>query len=310
MAESAKSIVQMMKERISKSGTGQKNIFFVKKDGQVRVRFLTDLEEGVVVPFHTKFKDHNHPCLKLYGRNCPNCHNSDSNTADHFVFTVWNYETKRTEIFIYKATKCTPIPALVTMYETYGTICDRDYVINRQGEQTDTVYTVVPMERKRFKGDEQPYSKKQIMKMLLKAYPPETDDDDEDEEEEEIRPARKSSAKSKNKSSRYDEEDDDEDDILDDEDEDEDDDFEDEKPARKSKRKNSNVIASSRKKTKRRNDEDEDDEDFDEDFDEVEPDYESWTNKQLKAECKKRGFDYTGMNREQVIDMLIDDLPF
>lgn len=308
MAESAKSIVQMMKERISKSGKGQKDIFYVKKDGRVRVRFLTDLEEGVVIPFHTKWKEFNHPCLKLYGRNCPNCHNNDANTADNFVFTVWNYETKRTELFMYKATKCTPMPALVTMYETYGTICDRDYVISRQGEATDTVYTVVPMERKRFKGDEQPFSKKQIMKMLLKAYPPESEDEDEgDEDEEEIGTRKRTrSANSRHSNKKVIDEDED-DEIIDDDDgdEDEDEDNFDEKAAKRSKRK-SRVISSSKK---RRQEQEREFGDLS-DFDEAEPDYESWTNKQLKAECKKRGFDYTGMDREQVIDMLVDDLPF
>lgn len=297
MAETAKSIVQMMKERISKSGKGQKDIFFVKKDGRVRVRFLTDLEESVVVPFHTKWKEFNHPCLELYGKDCPNCHNSDANTAEFFVFTVWNYETKRCELFIYKATKCTPIPALVTMYETYGTICDRDYVISRQGEATDTVYTVVPMERKKFRGDEQPFGKKQVLKMLLKAYPPETDEEDEDEEQETRRkPVKKAAAKSKGKYA--DEDFDDEDDFEEEFEEDDFDDEEEEKPKKK-KRANKNVIGSSRKRSS--------EDDFE---DEEEIDYNSLSNAELKRECKKRGLDYSGMDREQVIDMLEDDLPF
>lgn len=299
MAEKAKSIVQMMKERISKSGKGAKDIFFVKKDGRVRVRFLTDLEESVVVPFHTKWKEFNHPCLEMYGRSCPNCHNSDASTAENFVLTVWNYETKRRELFIYKATKCTPMPALVTMYETYGTICDRDYVIDRKGEATDTVYTVIPMEKKRFRGDEQPFSKKQVLKMILKAYPPETDDDEEDEEEQDTRrkSAKKPATKTKYNDDDFDEEDDfdeDDEDDFDDEEEDE----EDKKPAKK-KRRNENVIGSSRKKSS--------EDDFD---DEDEIDYSELSNAELKRECKKRGLDYTGMNREQVIDMLEDDLPF
>lgn len=295
MSEKAKSLVEMMKERIAKTGKGQKNLFYVKKDGRVRVRFLNDLEEGVVVAFHSKWKSHNHPCLKYYGKECPNCDNDESYTADNFVFTVWNYETKQKELFIYKANKCTPIPALVTMFETYDTICDRDYVISRQGEGTDTVYTVVPMDRKKFKGDEEPYTKKEVLKMLLKAFPPESED--EDDEDEDYVPKKNASKKSASK--KYD--DYDEDDYDDDEDEDEDD-YE-YKSKRKSKKPNKDVvIGSSAKKNF-----DDDDDDFDED-DEI--DYNEMTNAELKAECKKRKFSTKGMNREQVIQMLEDNIPF
>ncbi len=239
MAESAKTIVQMMKDRISKAGKGMSNIFYVKKDGKVRIRFLTDMEKGVVIPFHTKWKEYNHPCLELYGKECPRC-KEDPKPAEYFVFTIWNYETKQRELFMYKATKCTPIPAMITMYEEYNTICDRDYIITRQGEATDTVYTVLPLDKKPFKGDEEPYTKDEIMDIVFNAYPA--------------------------------------------------DDNEDEKPSRK---RNENVIT--------------DTSDFDED---EEIDYSEWSNKDLKAECKKRGFDYTGKSRQEVIEMLSDNVPF
>ena len=80
-------------------------------------------------------------------------------------------ETKRKELFVFKANKCSPIPALVSMYETYGTICDRDFVIQRNGSGTETNYSVVPMDKKRFKLDENAYSKKKVLKMLLEAFP-------------------------------------------------------------------------------------------------------------------------------------------
>lgn len=259
--EQAKSIVSMMKDRISKAGKGNNNTFYVKKDGKVRVRFLSDMEEAVVVNFHTKWKEWNHPCMNYFNKPCPHCDSDEGTTAEMFCFTVWNYESKRVEIFMYKATKCTPIPALVTMYETYGTICDRDYTIARQGEGTDTVYTVVPLDRKRFKGEEQPFTKKEILKQLLKAYPCNSDEDDE--EEEEIR----------------------------------------------EKSKKSNVIATSNN-NKNVDDFDDDDSFEDDDEDEEEIDYSEWSNEELKAECKKRGWSTKGMNRKQVIDMLTDNVPF
>ena len=35
------------------------------------------MEEGLKVQFHDKWGEFNHPCLKYYGKECPNCHNTD-----------------------------------------------------------------------------------------------------------------------------------------------------------------------------------------------------------------------------------------
>lgn len=246
--EKAKSLVEIMKDRIAHTGNRKGDFFFLRKDTKVRVRFLQDLEEGTQVVFHDKWGEFNHPCLSYYGKECPNCDNKDARTADNFVWSVWNYESKKVELLMFKANKASPIPALVSMFENYGTIIDRDFVIERKGDGTDTTYSVVPMDRSSFKGSAQPLSKKKVMVMILEAFPPaegdlDFDDEDDDEEEEEV-VVKKSAKKTKRKPAPVEEddedeeEDEDEDDVPWDDDDDEDDEEdEEEEPVRVKKAK-------------------------------------------------------------------------
>lgn len=296
MAEKAKSLVEAMKNRIANAGSGSKgNIFYVKKDGKVRVRFLNDMEDGLAVTFHDKWQGYSHPCMEYYGKPCPHHNDPEGRTQDLYAWTVWNYETKKREIFLYKANRCSPIPSLISMFETYGTLCDRDFVITRQGQGTDTTYSVIPMDKKRSKIDEEPFTKKEILKMLLQAFPCEEDDDideddydededEEDEEEEEVtskksKSKKSSKSKSKKRYEEEDEEDEEEDDDFDDDDFDEDEDEEDEEPVRKSKSKKS--------KSKSRYDEDDDEDDEDEEDDEEEEEEERPRKRTSKTRKKR-----------------------
>lgn len=249
MAEKAKSLIDTMKERINKSGGSMKGIFYVRKEGSVRVRFLTEMNEGIELKFHSKWKAYNHLCLAHLGKDCPHCDEEEDggNMYSTYAFTVWNYETKKREIFMYKATKNSPIYQLIALFEEIGTICDRDIVIKRYGEGVDTKYTATALDRKKFKGDEGPFSKKFIIKTLAKAFPyegPDADEDEDEDDEEEEQPKKKAK-KSKDddndnvpfntnrkpkKGKKYEEEDEDEDedDYDEDEDEEEDEDYDDE----------------------------------------------------------------------------------
>lgn len=284
--EKAKSLVDVMKERISNSGKSKGSIFYVKKDGKIRVRFLQDMEEGMMVTFHDKWKEFNHPCLSYYGKECPNCKNSEARTSENYIWSVYNYETKQVELFIYKANKCSPIPSLISMYESYGTICDRDYVIQKHGEGTDTNYSVVPMDKKAFKGEHEAFEKKKVYAMLLKAFPCEDlDADDVDDDEEEPPKKAKKSAKKPEPEPEEDDEEEDEDD------EDEEDEEEEEKPK-------------SSKKAKVPVDEDEDDDET--------PDFNSMSPVELKKAAKKYGIKITeGMKKSKLVALLEDAyLPF
>ena len=282
MGEKSKSLVESMKERISRSGSKKGNLFYLKKDGKCRVRFLQDMEDGIQVQYHDKFGEFSHPCLSYYGKKCPSCKNPEAKHIDNYVWSIWNYETKRVELFMFKASKASPIQPLISMYENYGNITDRDYVIQRNGEGFETNYSVVPMDKKKFKGDEEPYSKKKVLKMLLEAAQlpddedVDEDDEEEDDDEEEVTSKKKVNKKTK---SKYDDDEDeeelDEDDeeeeeekpkkkskkvekkkVEEDEDEDEDEDEEEEKPKKKSKK------SDKKKKKAVEEDEDEDDDDL------------------------------------------------
>lgn len=271
--EKSKSLVDIMKAKIANSGNKKSVVFYVKAGNKVRVRFLQDMEEGIQVDFHDKWGEFNHPCLSYYGEKCPNCKNPEARTTSNFVWTVWNYETKQKELFVFKANKCSPIPALVSMYETYGTICDRDFVIQRNGSGTETNYSVVPMDKKRFKLDEEPFSKKKVLKLLLEAFPcddlDEDDLDDEDEDEEEDTPKKKQKNKSSVKKSRKRYEEDDEEDEEDDEDEDDEDEYDDddELPF---------------------DDDDEDDEDLDDEEEDDDEEYERKSRKSTKQKKRRK----------------------
>jgi hypothetical protein len=189
MAEKGKSLIEMMKESISRAGSSKRATFYLKKDGKCRVRFLNDMDDGIAVLFHDKFGEFNHPCLKYYGKKCPNCDNKEARSAENYIWTIYNYETKQRELFMYKANKASPIPMLIAMQEAYGTITDRDYIIQRLGEGTDTTYQVVPNDKAPFKvtgENATPYTKSEVLKKIYEAFPCDDaeDDDDEDSDDE------------------------------------------------------------------------------------------------------------------------------
>lgn len=338
MSEKAKSIIDIMKEQISKNGKKKGGSFWVKKDGSTRVRFLSDLDAAICIKFHGQWKVINpHPCLEYYGKTCDHCNDDNIKTDDYYVLTVWNYETKKREPFIYKMNNCTPYPALVSFFSNYGTIIDRDYKIEKHGEGTETAYTVVPLDKKKFIGDEEPFSKKVIFKKVLEAFPynngkleaAEEVDEDEEDDEEEVKPTKKS----KKKSTADDDEDDDDDESpkhkkavvkqKQKDEEDEDDDFE--EPKKKPSKSKANKKLEydiddddydrppekiSKKKKHVEEDEEDENDEMEDDSEDDEPDYKAMSGDELKKECKKIGFDYKGRSRKEVIQMLEDGVPF
>lgn len=124
MAEKARSIVDIMKDKINKASNGIQNIFYVKKDGKVRIRFLTEIEDSVELKFHSKWQSYNHLCNSYLGKDCPHCDEEEEGGRPYemYAFTIWNYESKRREVFMYKATRNSPIFQLISMNEEFGTI--------------------------------------------------------------------------------------------------------------------------------------------------------------------------------------------
>lgn len=167
------SIVNAIKEQVKKSGTNKSKFIYFKSGTKVRVRFLVDMEDGHVFTFHDSFeRSINLPCQELFGRECPYCGDEGLRTRDQYCWPVWDYDAKEVKLLMAPVNNCSPIPALVAMYDTYGTLLDRDYVITKQGAQQNTTFSVVPMDKVKFRNDKaKPLSESQILKLLDKAFP-------------------------------------------------------------------------------------------------------------------------------------------
>ena len=167
----------------AKNAGGNKGKFFYVKDGDKRrIRFLQDMDDGTEVVFHDSFEANiNVPCQEIFGRNCPYCDEEGLRTRTLYAWSVWDYDAKEVKIFMYAMNNCSPIGAIAAMYETYGTLTDRDYVISVTGKQKDKTFSVVPMDKEKFRNDKaKPYSNKAFLEILDKAYPNEYADEDDE----------------------------------------------------------------------------------------------------------------------------------
>lgn len=178
-------LVDKIKADARKSGQNKGKFIYFREGQKQRVRFLTDMDDGMEVVFHDSFEAGiNVPCQEVYGRDCPYCEDETLRTRSQYVWSVYNYESNEVQLFMFPVNNCSPIPALMAMYENYGTIIDRDYVISVSGKQQNKTYSVVPMDKAKFRNTKvKPFADKTILKMIDKAFPCEDVDDEEDEEE-------------------------------------------------------------------------------------------------------------------------------
>lgn len=196
-------LVDKIKADVKKSGQNKGKFIYFREGVKQRVRFLTDMDDGMEITFHDSYeKSINVPCQEHFGRDCPYCGDDSLRTRSQYVWSVYNYEAKEVQLFMFAVNNCSPIPALMAMYENYGTICDRDYVISSSGKQQNKTFSVVPMDKVKFRNDKaKAYSEKAILKMLDKAFPCDAADDEEDDEEEPKPSSKKRPAKSSDKKS-------------------------------------------------------------------------------------------------------------
>lgn len=204
-------LVDKIKADVKKSGQNKGKFIYFREGQKQRLRFLTDMDDGIEVTFHDSFEQGiNVPCQDLFGKSCPYCDDDSLRTRSQYIWSVYNYETKEVMLFMFPVNNCSPIPALMAMYENYGTICDRDYVISVSGKQTNKTFSVVPMDKVKFRNEKaKPYAEKAILKMLDKAFPCDETEDDEDDEAPKKRPAKSSSSATKKASKKLEPEDDD-----------------------------------------------------------------------------------------------------
>lgn len=187
-------LLDKIKADVKKSGQNKGKFIYFREGQKQRVRFLIDMDDGMEVKFHDSFDlGINVPCQEIFGRHCNYCDEENLRTRSQYIWSVYNYEIKEVQLFMFPVNNCSPIPALMAMYENYGTLTDRDYVISVTGKAQNKTFSVVPMDKVKFRNTKaKPYSEKAILKMLDKAYPC----DDVDEEE----PKKKSTKKTTKKS--------------------------------------------------------------------------------------------------------------
>lgn len=179
-------LIDKIKNDVKKAGANKGKFIYFREGQKQRVRFLTDMDDGMEVIFHDSFANGvNVPCQEIFGRDCSYCDDDELRTRSQYIWSVWNYEASEVQLFMFPVNNCTPVPALMAMYETYGTLTDRDYVISVTGKQQNKVFSVVPMDKVKFRNNKaKPFSEKTILKMLDKAYPADENADDEFEEDE------------------------------------------------------------------------------------------------------------------------------
>lgn len=204
-------LIDKIKADVKKSGQNKGKFIYFREGTKLRVRFLVDMDDGMEVTFHDSFAASiNVPCQEHFGRTCPYCEDEGIRTRSQYVWSVYNYDTKEVQLFMFPVNNCTPIPALMAMYENYGTITDRDYVISVTGKQQNKTFSVVPMDKVKFRNSKaKPYSEKAILAMLDKAFPCDADDEDEEDEVPKKRPTKSAGNKSVKKSEVKDDYDDD-----------------------------------------------------------------------------------------------------
>ena len=220
-------LIDQIKADVKKSGQNKGKFIYFREGQKTRIRFLQDIDDGLQITFHDSYeRGINVPCQEHFGRDCLYCDDDNVRTRSLYIWSVYNYEANEVQLFMFPVNNCSPIPALLAMYETYGTITDRDYVISVTGKQQNKVYSVVPMDKVKFRNEKaKPYAEKAVLKMLDKAYPCENADDDEEEDEApKKKRASKSNAPAKKAAKKSEPEDDEDDDYDYDEEDEENDD--------------------------------------------------------------------------------------
>ena len=176
-----------IKSAIAKSGSSKGKFLFFKEGTKVRVRFLSDMEDGLEVKFHDSFAlGVNVPCQEEFGRECEYCDDENLRTRSMFVWSVYDYESKEVKLLMFAVNQCSPVATLASLYEAYGTLTDRDYEIKQNGSGQGKSFSVIALDKKKFRNTKiHAMSDEAILKCIDKAYPADNSEDLEEEEDEE-----------------------------------------------------------------------------------------------------------------------------
>ena len=199
-------LLEKIKQEAAKSGASKGKFMYFRPDEKKRVRFLQELDDGLEIPFHDNFeRGINVPCQEIFGKDCPYCEDEDLRTRSQFAFSVYDYDAKEVKILMQAVNQCSAIPALVNMAETYGTITDRDYVLKKTGKGSTSSFTIIPMDKNKFRNEKaKALSKKALLKYLNQAFPSDVSDDDCEDDEEDYEDSNKKPNTKKKKASEDD----------------------------------------------------------------------------------------------------------
>ena len=178
-------LLSKIKNDVVRSGSNKSKIIYFREGQKKRIRFLQDMDDGMEVVMHDSFeKGITVLCRETFGKDCEYCGDDDLRTRSNYVWSVYDYDDNEVKLFMFAVNRCSPIPPLMAMYENYGTLLDRYYVITVQGKQINKTYSVIPMDKAKFRNQKaKPFSEKKTLEILLKAWPyPKADDDYDDDD--------------------------------------------------------------------------------------------------------------------------------
>lgn len=196
-------LIKSMKESIAAAGASKRDIVYFKSDDAIRVRFLTELDDGVTVTMHNQFSQDGKGIFAICEdpderEVCKYC-KDEIPIQEWYAWAVWDYDAAAVRIIFQKATGVSPVSSLIEMYENYGTILDRDYKIKKVGKGKSGSFVITPLDKSAFKNKKaKALTEEKIREIIEKAYSSVEADDDEDDEDEMPKKS-KSKAKSKKK---------------------------------------------------------------------------------------------------------------
>ena len=152
--ENKMGLLDKIKQDAAKAGSNKGKFIYFKEGEKKRIRFLNDMEDGFEVVFHDNFSlGINVPCQEIFGRKCAYCDEEELRTRSLYAWSVWDYDAAEVKLFMYAMNNCSPLAPIAAMYETYGTLLDSDYVISVTGKQQNKTFSVVPMDKNKFRNE-------------------------------------------------------------------------------------------------------------------------------------------------------------
>ena len=182
-------LLDKIKEDTKRTGGNKRKLIYFREGEKKRIRFLQDMDDGLEFTIHSHWdKSITAVCSEHYGKPCKFCDAANDedgwNTRTNYCWSVWDYDDNEVKLFMFAVTRCTPIPQIVAMYENYGTLTDRDYIITVHGKASDKSFTVIPSDKAKFRNTKaKPYSKAAVLKILKQAFPDTVSGDDLVEDE-------------------------------------------------------------------------------------------------------------------------------